>query len=46
MIKVKKEFEEQYKRYAKTLDDREKRNLKPISFDEWLWRETEKRVKV
>lgn len=36
-IKVTKDFEEEHKKYLKVLDDREKKNLKPISFDDYLW---------
>jgi len=44
-IKVNKNFEEAYQKYLKVLDDREKKNLKPISFDDYLWDVTRKSVK-
>jgi len=44
-MKVRKGFQEEHEKYLKALDDREKRNLKPISFDDYLWSQAEKEVK-
>ena len=44
LMNVRSEYREEYAKYLKVLDDREKRNLKPISFDDYLWKQTEKEV--
>lgn len=41
--KVRKDFEKEHQKYLEVLDDREKRNLKPISFDDYLWGQAEKK---
>jgi len=44
VMNIRSEYREEYKKYLKILDDREKRNLKPISFDDYLWKQSEKEV--
>lgn len=41
-MQVREEYKEAYERYLNELDNREKRGLKPISFDDYLWEEAYK----
>ena len=42
LMNVRSEYWEEYADYLKVLDDREKKGLKPISFDDFLWGIVEK----
>ena len=43
--RVRKDFKKEYKEYIEVLNDRGKRNLKTMSFDDYLWNKSEKEEK-
>jgi len=40
--KVRKEFQKEHEEYIEVLNDRGKEGRKPISFDDYLWKQAEK----